>query len=115
MKTAKNTRGPGCSRHQRVKEVAWGELFSCFSSRRDITMLGLIHKVMFSRAPALYSFNVPKYFAILLRAREFAKQQNVQLTWCYARDIPLHPGDRDLKKEALDQKRIAWLQRHARA
>ena len=69
-------------------------------------------KVALSKAPALYSFNVPKYFAILLRAREFAKQQNIQLTWCYARDTPMHPDDRELKTKALDDKRVSWLQRH---
>ena len=66
----------------------------------------------FSGAPALYSFNVPRYFATNLRAREFAKQNNVQMTWCYARDIPLHPGDRELQADALDEKRFAWLRRH---
>eukprot|EP00959_Pyramimonas_sp_CCMP1952_P085534 1789493-Pyramimonas_sp.AAC.1 len=57
----------------------------------------------FSGAPALYTFNVPGYLATNLRAREFAKQKNVQLSWCYARDAPLHPGDRDLPKEKLDE------------
>ena len=47
-----------------------------------------------------------------LRAREFAKQNNVQLSWCYARDRPLHPGDRELAPEALHAKLIAWLRRH---
>ena len=69
-------------------------------------------QALFSKAPALYSFNVPKYFAILLRAREFAKQHSVQLSWCYAQDIPLHPGDRDLRTEALHAKMTSWLQRH---
>ena len=69
-------------------------------------------KIAFSKAPALYSFNVPKYFAILLRAREFAKTRNIQLTWCYARDTPMHPSDRELKPEALNEKRLSWLQRH---
>ena len=69
-------------------------------------------KAVLSKAPALYSFNVPKYFAILLRAREFAKQQRVQLTWCYARDTPMHPGDRELKPDALNEKRASWLRRH---
>ena len=68
-------------------------------------------KVLLSKAPALYSFNVPKCFAILLRAREFGKHHNIQLTFCYAQDIPMHPGDRDLEKEALLQKRVSWLQR----
>ena len=52
------------------------------------------HTEPYSSAPALYSFNVPRYFSTNLRAREFAKQNNVQLSWCYAKDIPLHPGDR---------------------
>ena len=66
----------------------------------------------FSAAPALYTFNVPRYFATNLRAREFAKQKNVQLSWCYARDVPLHPGDRDLPREKLDTKLFSWLRRH---
>ena len=40
----------------------------------------------FSHAPALFTFNVPRYFAILIRAREFAREANVELTWCYAKD-----------------------------
>ena len=71
-----------------------------------------LHGSLYSSAPALYSFNVPRYFSIQLRAREFAKQQNVQLSWCYARDVPLHPGDRELKYEALQAKLAAWLRRH---
>ena len=63
-------------------------------------------------APALYSFNVPRYFTMQLRAREYAKQNNVQLSWCYARDIPLHPSDRELPLEALQAKLTAWLNRH---
>ena len=66
----------------------------------------------FSHAPALYSFNVPRYFAILLRAQSFALSEQVQLTWCYAKDTPLHPEDRELPTEKLDAKRMAWLQRH---
>ena len=41
----------------------------------------------FSDALALYSFNVLRYFTLQLRAREFAKQYNVQLSLCYARDV----------------------------
>ena len=71
-----------------------------------------LHEPPFSGAPALYSFNVPRYFATNLRAREFAKQNNLQMMWCYAKDVPLHPGDRELKADALDEKRFAWLRRH---
>ena len=71
-----------------------------------------VRRSPFSGAPALYSFNVPRYFSTNLRAREFAKQENVQMTWCYATDVPLHPGDRELKTDALNEKRFAWLRRH---
>ena len=66
----------------------------------------------FTGAPALYTFNVPRYFATNLRAKEFAKQENIQLSWCHARDVPLHPGDRELPAEALNEKRYSWLRRH---
>ena len=72
-----------------------------------------LKKPPYSSAPALYSFNVPRYFSIQLRAREFAKQNNVQLSWCYAKDVPLHQGDRDLNAEALPEKRFSWQRRHA--
>ena len=79
----------------------------------DLTSLDpALHRPPFTGAPALYTFNVPRYFATNLRAKEFAKQQNVQLSWCYARDVPLHPGDRDLPLEALNEKRFGWLRRH---
>jgi hypothetical protein len=71
-----------------------------------------LKKQPFSNAPALFTFNVPRYLAILIRAREFARESNVELTWCYAKDQPLHPGDCDLPQEALDQKRERWLTRH---
>ena len=71
-----------------------------------------LHAPPYSNAPALYNFNVPRYFSMQLRAREYAKQNNVQLTWCYARDVPLHPGDRELRKEALDAKLYSWLRKH---
>ncbi len=48
---------------------------------------------------------MPRYFSIQLRAREYAKQLNRQLAWCYARDQPLHPADRELAPAALDKKR----------
>ena len=71
-----------------------------------------LHLPPYSTAPALYSFNVPRYYSTLLRAREFAKQQNLELYWCYARDVPLHQGDRELKRDALELKLYAWLRRH---
>ena len=71
-----------------------------------------VPKQIFTGAPALYTYNVPRYVATTLRAREFAKQKNVQLTWCYARDEPLHPEDRDLPQEKLDAQLFSWLRRH---
>ena len=66
----------------------------------------------FAVGPALYNFNVPNYFAILLRARHFAREHNLQLTWCYAHDKPCHPEDRELERDALDKKRASWLKKH---
>ena len=71
-----------------------------------------LKKPPYSSAPSLYTFNVPRYYAMQLRAREFAKQDTVQLSWCYAIDFPLHPGDRDLNQEALEAKLFSWLRRH---
>ena len=71
-----------------------------------------VHEAPFIGAPALYTFNVPRYFATNLRAREYAKQNNVQLSWCYARDVPLHPEDRELPPDRLQTKLISWLKRH---
>ena len=36
----------------------------------------------------------------------------MQLSWCYAKDVPLHPGDRELKADALQNKLFTWLRRH---
>ena len=71
-----------------------------------------LYRQPFVGAPALYTFNVPRYFATNLRAREYAKQSNVQLTWCYAKDEPLHPEDRELARDKLDEKLFSWLKRH---
>ena len=38
----------------------------------------------FCDVPAFYSFSIPKYVTMLVRAQHFAKAQNLQLTWCYA-------------------------------
>ena len=38
----------------------------------------------FYDAPALYSFNIPKYFTRLLRAQNVARRQKVHLTWTYS-------------------------------
>lgn len=71
-----------------------------------------LHEPPYTEASAIYSFNVPRYYSMLLRAREYAKQNRQQLSWCYARDVPLHPGDRDLSAEKLMAKLASWLSRH---
>ena len=110
----------GCSNMTAFKKNAQGECQDCHTERikRHRVMKPSdavppeLHKKPFSGAPALYTFNVPRYFATHLRAREYAKQNNVQLSWCYARDVPLHPGDRDLPHDKLDAKLFSWLRRH---
>ena len=69
-------------------------------------------KPPFDTALSLYAFNVPRYYTVMLRAREFARVHERRLRWCVARDVPLHRDDRDLSAEALDAKRSRWLQKH---
>ena len=54
-----------------------------------------------SSAPALYTFTIPGYFATNLRAREYGKQINVQLTGCYARDVPMQAGQKYIARGML--------------
>ena len=97
-----------------------GECAECKAERaarhRVLTKLDCLprdlHKPPFSGAPALYTFNVPRYFATHLRAREYAKQQNIQLAWCHATDVPLHPDDCSLPPDRLEAKLLTWLRRH---
>ena len=110
----------GCSDMSRLIQEEEDSCENCKTERlrRQKVLTGMttmpvsLQKPPFSSAPALYSFNVPRYFCTNVRAREFCKQSNVQLSWCYAKDIPLHPGDRELKAEALQNKLLAWLRRH---
>ena len=71
-----------------------------------------LHQAPYSSAPALYSSTLPPSPATLVRAREFAKQADKQLCWFDARDVPLHPNDRELPAVALEKKMLAWLRRH---
>ena len=85
--------------------------------RRRVLRLGQdnypeIKQKPFVDAPAVFACNVPKYFAVLLRAREYAKQNGLQLSWCIARDMPLFRDDRDLPEEKLHKKRCKWLEKH---
>ena len=47
-----------------------------------------------------------------MRAKGFAKKRNVQLSWCYAVDQPSQEEIDTCTPQALDEKRIRWLQRH---
>ena len=66
----------------------------------------------FASAPAIFSYNVPKYFAVHLRAEEFAKAHGRTIHWMVARDVPLFHEDRSLPLEELNKKLAKWLQRH---
>ena len=69
-------------------------------------------KSPFDVAPALYSYNVPRYYTVLQRARQFARVNRLRLRWCFAKDVPLHREDRELTPEQLDEKRRNWLTFH---
>ena len=71
-----------------------------------------IHAEHFTTATALYNYNVPRFYCIFLRAREFAKQNNKELSWCYAVDVPVNAEVDKLSAEGLKAKRLRWLQRH---
>ena len=60
----------------------------------------------------MYAYNVPRYYTVMLRAREFARVHQRRSRWCVARDCPLHRDDRDLPGDQLDAKRSRWLLRH---
>ena len=69
--------------------LATEECEVCKKTRRERTRViplgcaeAALHREPFTRAPAVFSCNVPKYFAVLLRAREFAKQTGRKLSWC---------------------------------
>ncbi len=66
----------------------------------------------FGTAPALFVYNVPRYYTVLLRSREYAKANGRRLSWCVSQDLPLHREDRDLPDEDMHAKRCSWLQRH---
>ena len=66
----------------------------------------------FDTAPALYAYNVPRYYTLMQRSRKYARINALRLSWCFAKDLPLQREDRDLTQEQLDAKRRLWLQFH---
>ncbi len=66
----------------------------------------------FDVAPALFAYNVPRYYIVLLRARQFARTHRRMLSLCFAQDGPLHREDRDLPEKQLHAKRLQWLRLH---
>ena len=65
----------------------------------------------FDRAAAIYARNVPKYFTIQLRAREYAKLNQKELAWVQAKDVPKFQEDRALAPDELRKKLAGWLER----
>ena len=55
----------------------------------------------FDTALSLNAYNVPRYFTVMLRSKEFARVHGRRLRWCVARDCPLHRDDRDLPRTNL--------------
>ena len=53
-----------------------------------------LHAEPFVSAPAIFSYNAVNYFALHLRAEEFAKTHGRTILWMVARDIPLFHQDR---------------------
>ena len=68
-----------------------------------------IKKAPFDRAPFLAAHNVPKYYTMMQRSRQYAHTNGLRLSWSFAKDLPLHREDRDLGKEQLDAKKGRFL------
>ena len=66
----------------------------------------------FESAPTLYTYNEPRFFCTFLRAKGFAKQRNVQLSWCCAVDHPAQEEVDTTTPQGLDEKRMKWLKMH---
>ena len=66
----------------------------------------------FLNAACVYNYSDPKYHTIMLRVRDYAERKKQQLTWYYARGIPLFREERELEQDQLDAKRYGWLSRH---
>jgi len=102
------------------EELMQSECSSCAATRKARARVlpdsggagDAFKKQPFDAALSLYAYNVPRYYTVMLRAREFARVHERRLRWCVARDVPLHRDDRDLSAEALDAKRSRWLLKH---
>lgn len=66
----------------------------------------------FDEAPVLHAFNVPRYHALLLRAKAFAISRKECLTWSFAADQPLWEDAHCWSAETLYSKRLGWLRMH---
>ena len=64
----------------------------------------------FSSAPYIHPLNYPKYYALQLRAVEWAKQHGRSVNWVVAHDYPLHRDDQDqpIKSSCVHVNRIAY-------
>ena len=66
----------------------------------------------FDDAVAIYGYNRPRFFSTFIRAREFAKKKNVQLSWLNAVDVPSDEIMGSKTAEQVEKLRLQWLRYH---
>ena len=126
---------PRCENAQctELQRVTWKEMFmqgatwsemqalectACQEERRERARVSMsdddprFQQQPFEAAPYIHPHNVPKYYALQLRACEYAKQRRLCVNWVVAHDKPLHQDDQALSADALDKKRKRWLGYH---
>ena len=62
----------------------------------------------FTDAPYLHPFNLPRYYALLLRALRFARAHGQILLWYCWEDKPYKGVDESLRGEQLEARRQNW-------
>ena len=65
-----------------------------------------------AEALMLHAFNVPWYYALLLRAKTFAAYHGQRIPWTLAEDVPLFEASRSWDSGTLQQKRLQRLEYH---
>ena len=94
------------------KRLARNRIFSSSTHHHDSSH---IQEKPWDTAPALYARNIPRYYALLQRARMFARINREKLHWTVAQDTPLNREDRELPPDQLDAKRRQWQKLHDQA
>ena len=64
------------------------------------------------QAPYVHPHNMPKYYALQLRAVEYAKAHGRGLNWIVAQDYPLAAEDQHLTQDQLAARKQVWLGWH---